>query len=197
MELEQVEKIRYCRQTIKGILAEVEPVNEEEWEAFETLTSVHKALRKIDLGKISQQRMNLTLKEPVADQIPLPDGIEGAMATYGEDSLVERQDTIDNESDKKRLIIKTPEDGADDQQYHIFIGDSETVGSDLLATITAALAEFNDQIPDCLCEEDQALLRGILETGQANKSEKPKRQGRRPKKALVGLGFNTGDDESP
>ncbi|MDP2651374.1 MAG: hypothetical protein Q8O98_02155, partial [bacterium] len=98
MELEQVEKIRYCRDTIKGLLAEVEPINETEWESFETLTAVHKALRKIDLGKISQPRLNLPPREPV-EQIPLPEGVEDAMGVYGEDSLVERQNLIENEND--------------------------------------------------------------------------------------------------
>ncbi len=86
MELAQVEKIKYCRETIKGSLAEVEPMNETEWDAFEALTSVHKVLRKIDLGKISQPRLIQTPKEPAPEQIPLP---EGTGVVFGEDSLVE------------------------------------------------------------------------------------------------------------
>ena len=179
MELIQVEKIKYCQETIRGLLTEVEPMNETEWRVFEILTAVHKALRKIDLGKISQQRMNLIPKEPVADQIPLPEGKEG-------------------ESGKKKLIIRTPEDGADNQQHHVIIGDSETVGIGLLATVTAALVEFADEIPDFLSDEDKKLLRGILEAILEKKeTEKPKARRGRSKKALVGLGLNTGDDESP
>ena len=196
MEMEQVEKIKYCRQTIKGILAEVEPANEEEWEVFETLTSIHKALRKIDLGKIIQQRMNLAPKGPAVEQRPLPDGIEGAMAVYGEDSLVEHPriesehertiDSLTRETSQKKLVIRTPEDGADDQQFHIFIGESETIGFSLMATVLASLVEFGDKIPDCLCEEDQGLLRTILEAGAATtggtREEKPKARRGRPRK---------------
>ncbi|MDP2729635.1 MAG: hypothetical protein Q8O55_04055, partial [Dehalococcoidales bacterium] len=152
MEKEQVEKIKVCRDTIKGLLAEVEPMNETEWEAFETLTAVHKTLRKIDLGKISQVRMNLAPQGPAQEQIELPD--PRATVVHGEGSLVEHPrieavEELDGESGKVKLVIRTPEPDDEDQQYHIFIGESETVGYMLKATIMAALVEFGDQIPDC------------------------------------------------
>ncbi|MDP2651181.1 MAG: hypothetical protein Q8O98_01170 [bacterium] len=186
MELEQVEKIRFCRDTIKGLLAGIEPMNETEWEAFETLTAVHKALRKIDLGKISQPRLHIIPREPV-EQIPLPEGVEDAMGVYGEDSLVERQNLIENEndrtiekltheSDKVKLIIESPEPGADLQQFTVCIGEAKATSFSLIAATKAVLIEFDDEIPACLSEEDQANIRNILNP------EKPKATRGRPRK---------------
>lgn len=190
MELAQVEKIKFCRETIKGILAKVEPINEEEWEAFETLTSVHKALRKIDLGKISQVRMNLTPKEPPTEQLPLP---EGAAVVHGEDSLVEHPHLaeeneeaitqLSDEADKPKLTIRVPTE--EDTDYHVIIGQAETLGPELRLTVLAALEDWYGEVPDFLSDEDKALLKAILETGamlEPKEPEKPKSHRGRPKK---------------
>ena len=190
MELAQVEKIKFCRETIKRILAEVEPMNEEEWEAFETLTSVHKTLRKIDLGKISQVRMNLTPKEPTAEQMPLP---EGAAVVHSEDSLVEHPHLAEeseeaitqlgDEADKPKLTIRVPTE--EDNDYHVIIGQAETLGPELRLTVLAALEDWYGEIPDFLSDEDRELLKAILETGtmpEQKEGEKPKSRRGRPKK---------------
>lgn len=83
MEIEQVNKIKFIRDQIKEIIVDMIPLNDDEWQFHDELTGIYKTLRKVDLSKLTQTRMNLDTK-PAPQQIPLS---EAASVITGEDSL--------------------------------------------------------------------------------------------------------------
>jgi hypothetical protein len=90
LEIEKVQTIKFLREQSSKLVREMEPMNDYEWEVLELLTSVHKGLRKIDLGKCGQMTM-LKDDKPPKEQMPLT---PGAAVTAGEDSLNEGEKAI-------------------------------------------------------------------------------------------------------
>ncbi len=113
MEQVYIDRIGRARRELAELVEDIEPRSEAEWDAFDQLCTAHKAIRKIDTGKLGQ----LPLPETPAIfchyktsrdwpdcyedceqagtpdcphmQLPLP---EGAAVQGGEGSLVDKTD---------------------------------------------------------------------------------------------------------
>ncbi len=184
MEQEQVERIKFIKLETGKLVQAIEPINKEEWGAFEVLTSVHKALRKIDLSKISQGRLDIKPPER-AEQIPLPDS---AAVIPGEDSLNEPTNQTGDE--------ELPDDSGAGSGAGI--GAASEAAIEKIEQEQAAGALGTSRGKSYLTEaEIKEFCAGCLDSAdRIPKDGQTKAKRGRPKKSLVGLGFNTGDDES-
>lgn len=54
MEEHQVERIKFLREESRRLLLELEPANEIEWNAFDSIVKAHKMFRVIEYGKLGQ-----------------------------------------------------------------------------------------------------------------------------------------------
>lgn len=91
MEIEKVNTIKFIRNEIQKLLLDMVPLNDDEWQLHDELTSIYKTMRKWDMSKLTQTRMDLSSPPEAAKQIPLT---EAAAVVPGEDSLTDRHDTI-------------------------------------------------------------------------------------------------------
>ncbi|OGN89795.1 MAG: hypothetical protein A2158_01635 [Chloroflexi bacterium RBG_13_46_14] len=63
MNPKEIKIITDARDNLAKILTNMIPANNDEWQAFEQLTSIHKSLRGLDIAKLSQQTMDM-VQEP-------------------------------------------------------------------------------------------------------------------------------------
>jgi hypothetical protein len=89
LDIEQVNKIKFIRDQIKDILINIVPLNDDEWAFHDELTGIYKTLRKVDLSKLTQTRMNLDAADTSKKQLPLT---AAAAVVTGEESLNDRHD---------------------------------------------------------------------------------------------------------
>ena len=92
MDIAQVNTVKFIRDEVKKLLLDLIPANDSEWNFHDELTDIYTKMRKWDLSKLTQTRMNLDASaEKPKTQLPLT---EGAAVVSGEESLNENTSVL-------------------------------------------------------------------------------------------------------